>query len=251
MDYDPSDSQCDSRRSFDLRGAHGDCCAGPASSQSADPPDALVRADRRTADIDRRLVVCAAPLAGHHGHHGCGARGPARQCCIHANVCAAATAGSVPRRRLELPGGRMPAGWLMLEKRVPKRIFRTRLRLDGDAPPSSAVALPAVLPPPMPLSIFVLAAGALKVSKRKFLTAFTISRAARHCISAWVGAEFGRHALRAWRNLSAQWATPVEITLWVLIGGGVAYGVWRLWAHIRNDRKLRRRSPWKSLAEDV
>ena len=175
----------------------------------------------------------------------------ARQPVLHTWILFAllATVGSVIGGYMSYRVG-AAGGLHMLEKRVPKKYF-ARICDWTQNNTFLAVALPAFLPPPMPLSIFVLAAGALKVSKRKFLTAFAISRAARHCISAWIGAEFGRHALRAWRNLSAQWATPVEITLWVLIGGGVAYGVWRLWAHIRNDRKLRRRSSWKSLAEDV
>ena len=43
-----------------------------------------------------------------------------------------------------------------------------------------SVALPAILPPPMPLSPFVLVAGAIKMDRRKFMTAFTISRFVRH-----------------------------------------------------------------------
>ena len=70
-----------------------------------------------------------------------------------------------------------------------------------------AVALPAILPPPMPLSAFVLAAGALNMSRKKFLNTFTISRALRHSIAAWLGIEYGRAVIRLWNRLSDQYAT--------------------------------------------
>ena len=94
-----------------------------------------------------------------------------------------------------------------LEKRIPPRIFnRVRDWMEHHA--ILAVALPAILPPPMPLSPFVLAAGALKMSKKTFMTTFTISRAARHSIAAWLGIHYGRHILRLWNHLSASTPRP-------------------------------------------
>ncbi len=55
-----------------------------------------------------------------------------------------------------------------------------------------AIALPALLPPPMPMVPFVIAAGALQYSTKKFLAAMTLGRIARYCILAYLGATYGR-----------------------------------------------------------
>src|SRR5882724_319526 len=104
-------------------------------------------------------------------------------------------------------------GMAFLEKRVPPRIFK-RVRHWMESHAILSVALPAILPPPMPLSPFVLAAGALKMSRKKFLTTFTISRCLRHTIAAWLGIHYGRHIIRLWNGVSAKYATPFLIVLW-------------------------------------
>lgn len=55
-----------------------------------------------------------------------------------------------------------------------------------------AIALPALLPPPMPMVPFVIAAGALQYSTKKFLAAMTLGRVVRYCILAYLGAIYGR-----------------------------------------------------------
>jgi membrane protein DedA with SNARE-associated domain len=92
-----------------------------------------------------------------------------------------------------------------------------------------AVALPAVLPPPMPLSPFVLAAGALKMSRNKFLTTFTVSRFVRHSAFAALGVYYGPHVLRMWNQFSRKWGTEILIVVWsvILISAGVAF--WKLY----------------------
>ena len=113
-------------------------------------------------------------------------------------------------------------GMAFLEKRVPARIFKRVCEwMENHA--ILSVALPAILPPPMPLSPFVLAAGALKMSRKKFLTTFTISRCLRHSIAAWLGIHYGRHILRLWNSLSAKYATPVLIVIWTVIAVSCAY----------------------------
>jgi len=107
-------------------------------------------------------------------------------------------------------------GMAFLEKRVPPRIFNlVREWMEHHA--ILAVALPAILPPPVPLAPFVLAAGALKMSKRKFLLAFAISRTARHIIAVGLGLYYGRHILRLWNQLSAKYATTILVITWTVI----------------------------------
>lgn len=107
-------------------------------------------------------------------------------------------------------------GMAFLEKRVPSRIFNlVRDWMEHHA--ILSVALPAILPPPMPLSPFVLAAGALKMSRKKFLWTFSISRGLRHALAIWLGVRYGRHVLRLWNNLSDEYATPILIVMWTAI----------------------------------
>ena len=119
-------------------------------------------------------------------------------------------------------------GMAFLERRIPARIFKRVCQWMEDHAILS-VALPAILPPPMPLSPFVLAAGALRMSRKKFLTTFTISRCLRHTIAAWLGIHYGRHIVRFWNGLSAKYATPVLIAIWVGIAISCAFAFWQLY----------------------
>jgi membrane protein YqaA with SNARE-associated domain len=119
-------------------------------------------------------------------------------------------------------------GMALLEKHVPQRFLKPVCAwMEKHA--ILAVALPAVLPPPMPLSPFVLAAGALRMSRQKFLTTFTISRFLRHSAAAALGIYYGPHVLRVWNHFSRKWAVPILITVWsmILISAGIAF--WRLY----------------------
>jgi membrane protein YqaA with SNARE-associated domain len=119
-------------------------------------------------------------------------------------------------------------GMAFIEKRTPPRIFK---RVTGwmESHAILAVALPAVLPPPMPLSAFVLAAGALNMSRKKFMWTFTLSRLARHAFAVWLGVHYGRGVLTFWRKFTATWGTTILVVLWTGILLSVAYALWQLW----------------------
>jgi membrane protein YqaA with SNARE-associated domain len=119
-------------------------------------------------------------------------------------------------------------GMAFLEKHVPARIFK-RVCTWMEEHAILAVALPAILPPPMPLSPFVLAAGALKMSRKKFLVTFTLSRLLRHAASAALGVYYGRHVLRAWNSFSREWAVPILIVIWSIILISIAIGFWKIY----------------------
>jgi membrane protein DedA with SNARE-associated domain len=119
-------------------------------------------------------------------------------------------------------------GMAFLEKHVPPRIFKPVCHwMQTHA--ILSVALPAVLPPPMPLSPFVLAAGALKMSRNKFLTTFTASRFLRHAFAAWLGVYYGRHVLRVWNMFTRKYSAAILIAIWsiILISAGIAF--YKLW----------------------
>jgi membrane protein YqaA with SNARE-associated domain len=144
----------------------------------------------------------------------------------HANVIllvGAATFGSFLGGYFSYRVGQS-GGMAFLERHVPPRIFK-RVCSWMETHAILSVALPAILPPPMPLSPFVLAAGALHMSQQKFLTTFTVSRFARHAIAAWLGIHYGRSVLHMWNLFTDKWGTPILIALWsiILVSVGVAF----------------------------
>lgn len=59
----------------------------------------------------------------------------------------------------------------------------------------AAIAIPAVLPPPVPFVPFLLAAGAMQYSVKKFLVAMTLGRIVRYMILAYLAGRYGRKML--------------------------------------------------------
>jgi membrane protein YqaA with SNARE-associated domain len=148
----------------------------------------------------------------------------------HANLfllIAAGTAGSYLGGLFSYKVGHA-GGMAFLENHVPKRIFSRVCRwMESHA--ILAIALPAMLPPPMPLSPFVLAAGALNMPRNKFLTTFTISRLLRHSFAAWLGIHYGPSILHLWNRFSRKWGVPILIALWSIILISAAFAFYRLW----------------------
>ena len=60
----------------------------------------------------------------------------------------------------------------------------------------SAVAIPAFLPPPFPITPFLLAAGAMQYPVRKFLAALALGRIPRYTLLAYLSARYGRKIIR-------------------------------------------------------
>ena len=123
-------------------------------------------------------------------------------------------------------------GMGFLEKHVPPRIFKQVCNWMQTHNILS-VALPAILPPPMPLSPFVLAAGALRMSRQKFLATFTLSRLLRHAAAAALGVYYGQHVLRFWNHFTHKWEVPILISIWAIILLSVGIGFWKLYQSSR------------------
>jgi len=58
-----------------------------------------------------------------------------------------------------------------------------------------AIAIPALLPPPVPMLPFLFAAGAMQYPMRKFLFALTVGRIVRYTLLAFLAARYGRQIL--------------------------------------------------------
>jgi membrane protein YqaA with SNARE-associated domain len=59
----------------------------------------------------------------------------------------------------------------------------------------AAIALPALVPPPLPMVPFLLAAGTMQYPLRKFLFALTLGRMVRYTLLAFLAARYGRQIL--------------------------------------------------------
>jgi membrane protein YqaA with SNARE-associated domain len=92
--------------------------------------------------------------------------------------------------RLALKGGKQ-----MLERRFPRwqvdRVNRIFERWGF-----GAVAIPAMLPPPVPMTPFLIAAGAMQYPVKKFLGALALGRIVRYMILAYLASRYGRTIIR-------------------------------------------------------
>jgi membrane protein YqaA with SNARE-associated domain len=146
-------------------------------------------------------------------------------------LASCAWAGSMIGGYLTWQVGRK-GGEVALERYVPKRILA---RVTGWVERHGAwsVGLAAVLPPPVPLTPFLLAAGALKVTRGRFLASYGAARTVRYGMLAWLGATYGRRIVRTWQKDLSGWSNTI---LWVyggLVVVGILFGVWKF----RNARR--------------
>jgi membrane protein YqaA with SNARE-associated domain len=118
------------------------------------------------------------------------------------------------------------SGEAALDRYVPKRLLeRTKRWAHGHG--VLAVFVSAILPPPIPLAPFLLAAGALKIPVRRFLLVFGSARALRYGLIAWLGVTYGRRVIRLWSATLDRWSTPLAWTFGIVVAGGILYGLWR------------------------
>jgi membrane protein YqaA with SNARE-associated domain len=93
-----------------------------------------------------------------------------------------------------------------------------------------SVVVGAVSPPPVPIVPFLIAAGALKYPKEKFLTALALGRSIRYFLIAYLGSLYGRTVF----NWLGKYYQPL---LYTLIGLGVVGGLVALFLWRRSKRK--------------
>jgi membrane protein DedA with SNARE-associated domain len=91
----------------------------------------------------------------------------------------------------------------------------------------------ALMPPPIPMVPFVLAAGALEYPCRKFIVALTSARALRYFVVALLASIYGRQLIG--------WARPYyKPILWTFVGlvvlGALAGLIW-LWRRKKQSQE--------------
>ncbi len=81
-----------------------------------------------------------------------------------------------------------------LEKRLSPKTMKKVTKIFEERG-FAAIVIPALLPPPMPMVPFVLTAGAMQYSVKKFLAAIALGRIMRYTILAYLAARYGRKLL--------------------------------------------------------
>jgi membrane protein YqaA with SNARE-associated domain len=113
-----------------------------------------------------------------------------------------------------------------LSKRTAAKVFKRFERWGF-----FAVAVPALLPPPFPIVPFLLAAGALQYSRKKFVAALALGRGIRFTILAGLGVIYGRHIVRFF----SRYYKPA---LFTLIGLAVAAGIFSFIQYYRYKSRM-------------
>ena len=85
-----------------------------------------------------------------------------------------------------------------------------------------ALMVPALLPPPMPFKLFVLAAGVAKIRPLQFVLAIVIARGARYLALGILAIYFGDAALELMRT---QGRTVALVLVGIIVAGAAAWWV--------------------------
>lgn len=112
-----------------------------------------------------------------------------------------------------------------LEKKLPKRkaekVYQTFEKYGF-----WGLFVPALLPPPVPFSPFLIAAGAMKYSRQKFFMAVGMARAIRYCLLAYLGSMYSKQIF----GFFHQFYRPIFWTvllLAILGGAGAGFYAWK------------------------
>lgn len=87
-----------------------------------------------------------------------------------------------------------------------------------------AIAVAAILPPPVPMVPFLVAAGATRYSRGKFLAALAVGRSVRYSILAFLGATYGRRIL----SLISHHGQPIVILIVVIVAAAACVAIFLL-----------------------
>jgi membrane protein YqaA with SNARE-associated domain len=112
-----------------------------------------------------------------------------------------------------------------LPRFVPERRL-TRLKSRVNQAGAFAMAVTAVLPPPFPLTAFVLTSGALDVNARQFFLVFMAARLVRFGLEAWVARHYGDSILRLLRSDAVQ---AFIVGFAIVAVAGTTFGIVQVW----------------------
>jgi membrane protein YqaA with SNARE-associated domain len=114
-----------------------------------------------------------------------------------------------------------------------RRLDKVRCRIKDKG--AIALAIPALLPPPFPLTPFVLACGALEVSRNRFFVTLGALRLVRFGIVGILGRLYGRQVLAV---LDSSVFKGIVVGFLVLAVAGTSYTIYRLVVSTRSHRRV-------------
>lgn len=124
------------------------------------------------------------------------------------------------------------AGEVGLERLVSPRRLK-RLRDKAGESGAVAMAVPGLLPPPFPLTPFILTCGALKVDRGRFFLTFSVVRLLRFGTEAALARRYGRGILRVLQSDTFQMVVVAFIVVAVI---GTVASAFMLWRSTRDKR---------------
>jgi len=133
-----------------------------------------------------------------------------------------ATAASLVGAALAYWMGRT-AGYERLPRLLPARHLE-RVKQRAGAGGAGALGMAAVMPPPFPLTAFVLLCGALDIDRRRFFSVFGVMRLIRFSAGALLARHYGGGLLEIVGTDGLQTALAVLVTLTATMVGLL---VWR------------------------
>jgi membrane protein YqaA with SNARE-associated domain len=135
------------------------------------------------------------------------------------------TAGSVAGCLALREVGRRGGEALIVRKFGKERVERTRaLFKKWDV---LCLAIPSMLPPPVPFKIFVLSAGVFGLPLRRFVVTVSLARGTRYSFWGFMGAMYGTRGLELLRAFDRWFLDRAE---WVLAGALVLLAALLIWA---------------------
>ncbi len=101
-----------------------------------------------------------------------------------------------------------------------------------------SVSVGAICPPPVPIVPFLIAAGAMRYPRRKFLSALVLGRGVRYTLVAYLGSIYGRSIF----HWFARYYQPVLYALIAIavVAGLVGFFYWRRYQHRQREKKSSR-----------
>lgn len=113
-----------------------------------------------------------------------------------------------------------------------RRLERLRRRVKDIG--ALTLGLSAALPPPFPLTAFVLTSGALEVHRTRFLLVFAASRLIRFGAEGVLARRYGASVLRVLESDAAKWTVIGLVVVSIL---GTVFTIARLWRSTAQPRR--------------
>jgi len=117
-------------------------------------------------------------------------------------------------------------GEAMLDRYISKRLA-SRIKHWVKDHGILSVCLAAIMPPPIPLTPFLLAAGALGVTRRQLFIAIGIARTLRYGTEAALALIYGRRIIRWFNQYLAGWSSVILYTFLGLLAAAIVFGIWK------------------------